>query len=127
MPGKTPGRPTRTLQHGFLEAILDPAVRLLLAMTATIILLGAGVYSVVEGWSFVDSVYFATVTLATVGYGDFAPQTTFGRLFTVGFILIGIGLFVALASALADHMIRRAQMDRGMMELKEHRPAPPPE
>ena len=71
---------------------------------------------VVEGWGFVDSLYFATVTISTVGYGDFSPVTTVGRLFTVGYIVVGIGLFVALASAFADHFIRRAREDRGLSE-----------
>ena len=34
--------------------------------------------------------------MSTVGYGDFSPQTTFGKLFTVVYIFVGIGVFVLL-------------------------------
>jgi voltage-gated potassium channel len=49
----------------------------------------------------VDSLYFSVITLATVGYGDLAPVTTAGKLFTIIYILVGIGLFVAVARHLA--------------------------
>ncbi len=32
-------------------------------------------FSFVEGWSYNDSVYFAFVTLSTIGFGDFIPGT----------------------------------------------------
>jgi len=41
------------------------------------------------------------MTIATVGYGDLAPVTTIGRLFTIVYVLIGLGIFIAAASALA--------------------------
>ncbi len=114
---RPPGRhSTWTSIRGFREAILDPGVRLLIGLTAFVILGGAPFYMTVEGWGFVDSLYFATVTISTVGYGDLSPETAFGRLFTIGYIVVGIGLFVALASAIADHLIRRARRDLGVLE-----------
>jgi voltage-gated potassium channel Kch len=56
----------------------------------------------VKGRSAVDSLYFSVVTLATVGYGDLAPKTTEGKLFTIVYLLVGIGLFVAVAQGLAN-------------------------
>lgn len=102
---------TRTLWRGISEALLDPGVRLLLMLTLTVILLGGLFYSFIEGWAFIDAVYFSTVTIATIGYGDFSPQTVIGKIFTIGYIVVGIGLFVALASAVADHLIRRTEKD----------------
>jgi hypothetical protein len=49
--------------------------------------------------------YFCVVTLATVGYGDFAPRTSFGKVFTIVYILIGAGVFVVLAAELAVGVI----------------------
>jgi hypothetical protein len=46
------------------------------------------------------------VTIATVGYGDFAPQAAIGKLFTMGYIFSGIGVFVAAAAALAQATLR---------------------
>jgi hypothetical protein len=44
---------------------------------------------------------FSVITLATVGYGDFAPRTTGGKLFTVGYVLVGVGLLGSFLSFLA--------------------------
>lgn len=112
-------RRRHSLIRGFVEAVSDPGVRVLLELTATVIVLGAVVYSFLEGWGLVDSIYFCTVTIATIGYGDLAPVTTAGRVFTVGYIVLGIGLFVALASALADHLIERAREDFGLSDTED--------
>ena len=46
------------------------------------------------------------MTIATVGFGDLAPKTTLGKLFTVGYVVCGLGLFVAMAPAIADGLLR---------------------
>ncbi|MEQ9448449.1 MAG: potassium channel family protein [Rhodospirillaceae bacterium] len=38
------------------------------------------------------AMYWAIVTVGTVGYGDLAPETPMGRLITAGLILIGYGI-----------------------------------
>ena len=45
------------------------------------------------------------VTLATVGYGDFAPHTAFGELFTTFYIFVGVGI---LATFITYNMRRYA-------------------
>jgi voltage-gated potassium channel Kch len=60
----------------------------------------------VEGWSLLDSLYFSVVTIATVGYGDLAPRTTLGKIFTIGYIFVGIGIFVSAATSIAQAAIR---------------------
>lgn len=71
---------------------------------------GATVYHFVEGWGWVDSFYFCTVTLSTVGYGDFSPVTTTGKIFTIFYILMGIGLLATFANlALKRAVVVRKQ------------------
>ena len=69
-------------------------------------------YAWIEGWSLLDATYFAVVTIATVGYGDFAPATAAGKLFTIVYVFAGIGLFVAAATAIGQHIVRRQQGGR---------------
>lgn len=99
----------RNLFGGVLTAVRDPQVQGTVSLTVAAITVAAVFYHLVEGWDPIDSVYFATVTIATVGYGDFTPQTDAGKIFTVGYVLVGIGLFVAAGAALADHILRRSR------------------
>lgn len=72
---------------------LSLSQRTLMLQTVTLLLyllLGARVFASVEGWSYLDSVYWADVTLFTVGFGDFAPQTTLGRCLLIPYVLFGI-------------------------------------
>lgn len=82
------------------EYKLTIAQRALMFQTVTFLgylLAAAAVYARIEGWNFLDAVYWIDVTLFTIGFGDFAPQTHLGRsLFfpmSVGGILF-VGLIV---------------------------------
>ena len=55
--------------------------------------------------SFQDCLYFSVVTLTTVGFGDFAPTTAGAQIFTIFYILTGIGVFVALLASVAQQYI----------------------
>lgn len=98
--------PLRSLFRGFRVAVADPEVRGLSTLAGALILFATVFYRLVEGWALIDAFYFSVVTIATVGYGDFAPHTVLGKLFTVGYIFAGIGLFVAAAASIAQAVIR---------------------
>lgn len=54
------------------------------------------------------------VTLATVGYGDFTPKTDAGKLFTVLYVLIGVGILLSFVT-------RAGQAVQGHVESPAHR------
>lgn len=74
--------------------------------------IGAGVlfYHFVEGLSLIDALYFSIITLTTVGYGDISPQTDVGKLFTAGYVLVGIGIIGGFASILLKRMNLRRRI-----------------
>ncbi|KAL2316811.1 hypothetical protein Fmac_030687 [Flemingia macrophylla] len=52
----------------------------------------------------VDAVYFTMVTLCTIGYGDIVPDSTFTKIFTCGFILVGFGIIGFLLNGLVAYI-----------------------
>ncbi len=100
--------PLRSLGDGIGAAFGSPRVRLLGAMTAILVGSASVVYHFVEGWTWLDSVYFSVITISTIGYGDFSPKTDLGKLFTIFYVLAGLGLFVTTATAIADSIVSRA-------------------
>ncbi len=80
----------------------DKDFRNLFLWLIAIILLGSWFYVRVEHWTFLDSVYFSITTLATVGYGDLTPHTPAGKIFTIFYILVGIGMLSGFIVLLAE-------------------------
>ena len=59
-----------------------------------------------------QSIYWAVITLASVGYGDISPVTPGGRLITVVLALVGIGLFAIPAAIMASGFTDQLRMNR---------------
>ena len=51
---------------------------------------GGIVFDELEGWPLLDTTYFLTVTITTVGYGDICPVTSLGKCFTVFYAIVGV-------------------------------------
>lgn len=77
-----------------------PEVVIIFCLMIAVWLGGAVFYHLVEGLNYVDALYFTACTLTTVGYGDFAPQTDLGKIFTAFYAFLGIGIFLGFAAAL---------------------------
>ena len=60
------------------------------------------------------SIYWAVITLASVGYGDISPVTPLGRAMTVVLSLVGIGIFAIpaalLASSFSDELVKKREL-----------------
>ncbi|KAF7542099.1 hypothetical protein G7054_g123 [Neopestalotiopsis clavispora] len=76
------------------------------------LLLGALVFSHIENWQYLDTVYWADVTLFTVGYGDYSPMTTLGRGLLIPYALVGV-----ISLGLVIGSIRSLILDRGKRRL----------
>ena len=83
--------------------------RNLLFTSVTVVALGAVVYHYLEGWNYLDAVYFCVITLTTIGYGDFSPQTDAGKLFTIFYICIGLGLILNFINTVYLHYQQQSQ------------------
>ena len=61
-------------------------------------------------WSWLQSTYFAFVTLTTVGYGDFLPTNDNAKIFTCFYVLLSTTLLVAGFGVLAGWVMEKTQM-----------------
>jgi len=77
-----------------------------------VILIGTYSYQSVEGWRTLDSLYFTVITITTIGYGDFAPVTDTGKIITIIFPFLGIGIAFYLFSLLGRYMFSRQMRER---------------
>ena len=75
-----------------------------------------GVESKVTLKSAGDVLWWAVVTSSTVGYGDYSPVTDIGRIFAVGIMIVGIGSFATLTSALGILVNRFRRRGRDPLE-----------
>ena len=90
------------LRHSFVAGLrsgLHVVWPILSGLFTLIVTLGVAV-GFIEGWSLQESVYFSFITGLTIGYGDFAPKTLYGRVLSV--FIGGCGILVtALVAAVA--------------------------
>ena len=75
--------------------------RVLVRLVVLLLLGGTTFYSLVEDWNPLDALYFSVTTLTTVGLGDLAPKTAPGKLFTVLYIFVGLGIVGGFINTLA--------------------------
>ncbi len=80
---------------------------ILLALAISVVSAGTVVFHILEKWSWVDSLYFTVITLATVGYGDLTPTTPVGKLVTVLFVISGVGIFFAFINKVLERRMER--------------------
>lgn len=77
--------------------------------SASILTIGIGVVMMhyLEGFSYFDALYFSVVSLTTVGYGDYTPQTVGGKIFVMVYLVMGIAIIAALVNNLLRSALAR--------------------
>ncbi|MBI2656644.1 two pore domain potassium channel family protein [Candidatus Woesearchaeota archaeon] len=85
---------------------------------------GATFYYYIEKWRYIDALYFSSSTLTTVGYGDFAPKTDFGKIFTILYTFAGVGIALYGLSLIASHFVEVREefwLERlGQIRIRHH-------
>lgn len=105
------------LMNTVISFLRDPGYQNLLGVSIMIVLVGMVFYHYVEGWSWLDSLYFCVITLTTIGYGDLSPQTDIGKVFTIIYIIIGISMVLGFVNTVFEHY--RAESVKRFAQNKE--------
>jgi voltage-gated potassium channel Kch len=67
-----------------------------------------------------QSIYWAVITLASVGYGDISPVTPMGRVMTIILALLGIGIFAIPAALLSSAFSDQLRIEREALKTELH-------
>ena len=89
----------------------------LFAVTILVILIGALLYLIEggsnEGFSSIPrAVYWAIVTLTTVGYGDITPQTDVGQFLSAVVMIVGYAIIAVPAGIVTTEMVENSRKRR---------------
>jgi hypothetical protein len=95
------------LERMLLRTAQTREFRPFLALVVVTLLVGTLFYRIVEGWGVLNSLYFCVDTLATIGFGDFSPQTRLGKVFTILYIFVGVGTLGLFISTVARTTFRQ--------------------
>ena len=98
-----------------LPRVLRGRSEVIATFTILQVIFVAGVigFMVIEGYTFVEAFYMTSITLSTVGFGEVAPLSTAGRLFTIMLITVGVISIAAFVTAVTRALLR-GQLDRYM-------------
>ncbi len=109
---------------------MSPLKRLISGITALVVIIVIGTvgYLLIEGWSFLDSLFMTITTITTVGYDEVHPLSDGGRIFSSFLIVGGVGGALYALTAIVAYVVEgefgttlgRRQMKNKISKLKEH-------
>jgi voltage-gated potassium channel len=95
------------------------SLRIAAVLTVTVIVVaGAAQHTFAAGEfaTYWDGVWWAVVTVTTVGYGDLYPKTVEGRVVGIAVMLVGIGFLSIFTAAIASRFVREDSATDEIME-----------
>lgn len=86
---------------------LKESIILLIVTIIALLLFGTIVFHYLEGWSFINSFYFVSMTATTVGYGDFTPTHSLSKIITVCYSLTIVPFILYAFTVIAKFEVDR--------------------
>lgn len=93
-------------------------ITVFLCTVLTLVVIMGSVMYLVEGaqhgfTSIPISIYWAIVTLTTVGYGDISPKTPLGQIISSGLMIVGYGIIAVPTGIVTAELTRAARQGEG--------------
>lgn len=103
-------------------------LRLALALTLTVLVMGTVVYTVLEQVHPLDALYMTVITVSTVGFREVVELSWQGKLFTIGLIVLGVSTLGYAVGTLVEFMIEghlagimeERRMTKQLSKLNDH-------
>ena len=101
-------------------------IRLAILLTF-LVLVGTLGFFLTEGWSALECLYMAVITLTTVGFREVRPLSEAGMVFVIGYLIVGIGVFfygiveitILIKAEIGDWLERR-RMHNKLKTIRDH-------
>ena len=95
-----------------LREVLPPARtrREIISLTVVLVvywMLGSLAFALMEGWSFMNGVYFTWASLTTIGFGDFHPTNAASSEFWLIYTYVAVALFGVILSTASEFVHKR--------------------
>lgn len=87
-------------------------IKLLIAVTTTVLAVGTVGFKLIEGNGWFESFYMTLITLTTIGYGETIELSPYGRYFNAFLIVTGFSVIFVAVGMLVDVLIRLEILDR---------------
>ncbi|MEX0933073.1 MAG: potassium channel family protein [Candidatus Pacearchaeota archaeon] len=84
----------------------EPSLVSLSLLTFATLFTGTIFYSYVENLNLIDALYFSFITLTTIGYGDITPTGSISKIFTIFYVIIGLGIIFGFINLIAKRRRR---------------------
>jgi len=99
---ETPPKPDKELLPEVYPHL--KAFRLPLILTVIVMLVGTFGYVIIDNFTIMDAIYQTAVTFTTVGFGEIAPISDAGRIFTINLIIAGFAVFSSAIGILVNEL-----------------------
>lgn len=104
------------------------AFRLPLILTVITMMVGSVGFVVIDDFGLMDAIYQTGITFTTVGFGEIAPVSDAGRIFTITLIISGFAIFTSAISILVSELnkgnivaiLKERRMLYSIARLKKH-------
>jgi hypothetical protein len=102
-------------------AVRDEGFLPILGAALLLVIVGTVTYTLTQNWSLVDGFYFAVATLTTSSIAD--PHLVIAdgaiKIFTVFYILVGIGILVELARQIGFAFVEVRREEKATKDAKD--------
>lgn len=107
---------------------LERRVKLAVTFLVIIVVGGTAGYMLIEGWTFLESLFMTVITISTVGFGEVRALSSSGRVFSLFLIVFSLSTIAYCATLISSFILeghfqemgRKRKMEAKIGKIKNH-------